>query len=287
MSTKTTFFEPKRVIYIVGAALVMAINIKTLVQSGGLLPGGATGLTLLIQRIVEMQCGFELPFTIINILLNAIPVFIGFKYIGKKFTLYSCLMMFLTGFFADLIPAYNLTNDTLLAAVFGGLFNGAAISIALSAEASAGGTDFIAIYLSEKKHVESWNLVLGINAVILTVAGLFFGWDKALYSIIFQYVSIQMIHVLFKRYQKETLFVVTQEPEKVCQIISDKSQHGATIINAEGAHNHSSIKIVYSVVAKDQYLGIVKAIREQVPDVFINTVDTESLTGRFFQKKAD
>lgn len=279
--------DSKRVLFITGAALLMAANIKTFIQAGGLLPGGANGLTLLIQRVAEVFFNIDLPFSYINILINAIPVFIGFKFIGKKFTFYSCVMIFLTGFFADLLPSYTITNDTLLISIFGGIINGAAISICLSVEATAGGTDFIAIYMSEKKQVDSWNLVLGINSVILISAGLLFGWDKALYSIIFQYASTQMIHLLFKHYQKETMFVVTSEPDKVSKIIYEKSHHGATIINCEGSHSHSESYIVYSVVAKDQYISVVKAIKEQVPDAFINTVDTESLTGAFFQKKAE
>ncbi len=279
--------DSKRVLFIASAAMLMAVNIKTFVQAGGLLPGGATGLTLLIQRTTELMFGIKLSYSIINILINSIPVFIGFKFIGKKFTIYSCLMIFLTGLFADLLPAYTITTDTLLVAIFGGILNGTAISICLSVEATSGGTDFVAIYMSEKKHVDSWNLVLGINAVILVTAGFLFGWDKALYSIIFQYASTQMIHQLFKHYQKETLFVVTTEPEKVSEIIYEKSHHGATLIKSEGAHQHTTSSIVYSVVAKDQHLSVVRAIKEQVPDAFINTVDTESLTGRFFQKKTE
>ena len=65
--------------------------------------------------------------------------------------------------------------------------------------ATTGGTDFIAIYLSDKKGVDSFNIVLGLNAVILAAAGILFGWDKALYSIIFQYASTQVLHVLYKK----------------------------------------------------------------------------------------
>ena len=279
--------DSKRILVILIAAILMAVNIKTFVQAGGLLPGGATGLTLLIQRSAKLFLDWDIPYSPINILLNAIPAFIGFKFIGKKFTIYSCLMIFLVGLFADLIPAYTITDDVLLVTIFGGLINGAAISICLSVEATSGGTDFIAIYLSEKKHVDSWNYVLGINAVILSVAGLLFGWDKALYSIIFQYASTQTIHLLFQHYQKETLFVVTQQPELVSEIIHNKSHHGATIIKAEGSYEHKETFIVYSVIGKDQYISIVSIIKQQVPDAFINTIDTESLTGRFFHKKTE
>ncbi|MBO7441766.1 MAG: YitT family protein [Paludibacteraceae bacterium] len=279
--------DTKRILVIIIAALLMAVNIKTFVQAGNLLPGGATGLTLLIQRTVKLFFDLDIPYSPINILLNAIPAFIGFKFIGKKFTIYSCLMIFLVGLFADLIPAYTITDDVLLVSIFGGIINGAAISICLSVEATSGGTDFIAIYMSEKKHMDSWNFVLGINAVILSVAGLLFGWDKALYSIIFQYASTQMIHLLFQHYQKETLLVVTKHPELVSEIIHAKSHHGATIIKAEGSYEHKETFIVYSVIGKDQYISIVSIIKQEDPDAFINTIDTESLTGRFFHKKTE
>jgi uncharacterized membrane-anchored protein YitT (DUF2179 family) len=279
--------DTKRILVIIIAALLMAVNIKTFVQAGNLLPGGATGLTLLIQRAVKLFFDLDIPYSPINILLNAIPAFIGFKFIGKKFTIYSCLMIFLVGLFADLIPAYTITDDVLLVSIFGGIINGAAISICLSVEATSGGTDFIAIYMSQKKHMDSWNFVLGINAVILSVAGLLFGWDKALYSIIFQYASTQTIHLLFQHYQKETLLVVTKHPELVSEIIHAKSHHGATIIKAEGSYEHKETFIVYSVIGKDQYISIVSIIKQEDPDAFINTIDTESLTGRFFHKKTE
>ena len=279
--------DTKRILVIILAALLMAVNIKTFVQAGNLLPGGATGLTLLIQRAVKLFFDLDIPYSPINILLNAIPAFIGFKFIGKKFTIYSCLMILLVGLFADLIHAYTITDDVLLVSIFGGIINGAAISICLSVEATSGGTDFIAIYMSEKKHMDSWNFVLGINAVILSVAGLLFGWDKALYSIIFQYASTQMIHLLFQHYQKETLLVVTKHPELVSEIIHAKSHHGATIIKAEGSYEHKETFIVYSVIGKDQYISIVSIIKQEDPDAFINTIDTESLTGRFFHKKTE
>ena len=156
--------EAKRYGCAVLAATIMALNIKTFVRAGGLFPGGFTGLTLLIQNIFQTFMGIAIPYTLINVLLNSIPVFIGLKFIGKKFTLYSCLMILLTGILTDLIPGYPITYDTLLISVFGGLINGAVISLCLFANATSGGTDFIAIYLSEKKGMDSWNLVLGLNA---------------------------------------------------------------------------------------------------------------------------
>lgn len=279
--------DGKRILVIILASVVMALNIKTFVRTGGLYPGGATGITVLLQQIGIRFFDIEIPYSVVNILLNAFPVYIGFRFIGKKFTLYSCLMILLTGFFTDLIPAIVITYDTLLISIFGGMINGLAISMCLSQDATSGGTDFIATYFSQKKGVDSWNMVLGINAVIILSAGLLFGWDKALYSLIFQYVSTQVIHILHKRYQQQTLFIVTNRAAEVCDAISRVSNHGATILEGEGSFAHSSRSLVYSVVSSAESGKVIKVVKETDPRAFVNLVKTEQISGRFYQKPTD
>ena len=262
----------------------MAINIKSFVRTGGLYPGGANGLTLLLQRICQLRFHIEIPYTLVNLLLNAFPVYLGFRYIGKKFTLYSLLMIMLTNVLTDLLPAVPITYDTLLISIFGGLINGACISLCLAMNATSGGTDFIAIYMSEKKGIDSWNMIFALNAVILVAAGLLFGWDKALYSIIFQFTSTQVLHMTYKRYQQQTLFVVTNRPDMVAEVISHLSHHGATVIDAEGSYEHKDRKIVYSVVASDESKSIIHAVKTADPNAFINVVKTQQVSGRFYQK---
>lgn len=274
----------KKILVICLASFLMALNIKSFVRTGGLYPGGATGLALLIQRAADMFLHITIPYTIVNILLNAIPVYIGFRFIGKKFTMYSCLMIVLTSVLTDIIPGYAITYDTLLISIFGGLINGFVIGLCLHMNATTGGTDFIAIYLSEKKEIDSWNVVLGINVVILAAAGVLFGWDKALYSIIFQYTSTQVVHILYRKYQHETLFIVTNKATEVYEVISKMSNHGATIMEGEGSYEHQERKIVYSVVSSAQSKSIIREVKKADPNAFVNAIKTEQIAGRFYQK---
>ena len=88
----------------------------------------------------------------INVILNAHSYLHRFPlYRGKKFTLYSCLCIVLTSVLTDLIPGIAITSDVLLISIFGGIINGFAISLCLLTGSTTGGTDFISIYLSEKK----------------------------------------------------------------------------------------------------------------------------------------
>lgn len=274
----------KRILILCVASFLMAVNIKTFVRTADLFPGGASGLTILFQRIGETYFNVMIPYTVVNLLLNAIPVYIGFRFIGKKFTLYSCLMIVLTSVLTDMIPAYVITYDILLLSVFGGIINGAVVSMCLLADATSGGTDFIAIFLSDKKGVDSFNVILGVNVVILSVAGLLFGWEKALYSIIFQYVSTQMLHMLYKKYQQATLFVVTNKAKEVCQVIFEISNHGATVMGSEGSFEGQEHQMVYSVVSSAESKKVVEAVKKTDPGAFINVVRTEQLQGKFYHK---
>lgn len=276
--------DSKTILVVCLASLLMALNINTFVQTGGLYPGGATGLTILIQRLAERFLDIRLSFAVVNFLLNMIPIYIGFRYIGKKFTLYSCLMIMLTGILTDLIPSYIITYDTLLISIFGGIINGFSISLCLRMDTTSGGTDFIAIYLSQKKGIDAWNVVLYFNVILLVVAGFTFGWDKALYSIIFQYTTTQVVHTLYKRYQKKTLFIVTDNPQKVCEVIYATSRHGATILRGEGSFHLKERSLVYSVVSSDESKKVVHAVREVDPHSFINTIKTQELKGLFYQR---
>ena len=151
--------------------------------------------------------------------------------------------------------------------------------------ATTGGTDFIAIYLSDKKGVDSFNIVLGLNAVILVAAGILFGWDKALYSIIFQYASTTVLHMLYKKFQQSTLLIVTNKPKEIADAIYAVSQHGATILDGEGSYEHCERQIVYSVVSAAQTKKIIHAVKEADPKAFINEVKTQKLSGRFYLPK--
>ena len=278
--------EGKRLLLIVIASVLMAINIKSFVRAGGLFPSGFNGITLLIQRSAEQFLNVALPFSIINFVLNAIPATICFFKIGKKFTIYSALSIVLTSILTDLLPSMPITYDVLLICIFGGLINGFAIGLCLKGRATSGGTDFIAIFLSERMNIDAWNYVLIDNAGVLVIAGLLFGWDKALYSIIFQFTSTQVVHLLNVRYQKATLFIVSKDSEEIFDKIK-VTHHGATMFSGTGLYKDQPRNIIYSVVAQDQVKKIVQETRAVDPEAFINVLKTEQVWGNFYRPPHD
>ncbi len=277
----------KRLLLVCTGALLFAFNMKSFVHSGGLLPGGIAGASTLLQQIFSSFFSLSIPYTPINLLLNAFPIFIGFRFIGKKFTLFSLLMIVLSSFLTDMIPVQPITYDPLLVSVFGGLLNGLSIGLCLWGNASSGGLDFIAIFLSQEKNMDAWNYTFALNAVMLLIAGLLFGLDQALYSIIFQFTSTQVVHVLYQKHRQHTLFIITNHPKEVFSTISAMTHHGATVFDGTGAYLEEPRSMVYSVVDSDEVKPVIKAVRQADSTAFVNVVRTDQMTGRFFQRKED
>ena len=269
---------------------LMAINIVTFVQSGDLFPGGFTGITLLLQDVFLRFWGIHLPYSLVVYAFNVVPVWIGLKFIGKKFTLLSVVMILISGLFTDLLTGVewlHVTSDILLCAVFGGILNAVAVVCCLFAESSSGGTDFIAIFISEKTGRSSWNLIFGFNCIVLFVAGLLVGWDKALYSIIFQFTSSQVTTVLYKKYSKITLLIITDKSDEVYEKIRELTNHGATVFEGRGEYSGKTHKMVYTVVSAAESGNLEKELRATDPDAFINVLESKDILGRFFRRQPD
>ena len=284
----------KRVALIVLGSFLMAFTVKTFIKAGGIVPAGFTGLTLLLQEVFSSNFNIKLPFSVLYYAFNIVPVIISFKFIGKKFTIFSLLVVILSGLFIDWmdwlppkIIGFIQIHDTLLSAVFGGLLYAFAGSITLHAGATSGGTDFIAIFISEKYRKDAWNYIFAGNCVILAVAGFLFSLDKALYSIIFQFTTTMALGTLYRAYQQRTLFIITNKPDEVYEVIHERTNHGATSIQGFGYYEKKQRVLIYSVVTASEVKDLIPAIKQIDFAAFINVLKTEQLNGRFFQRPKD
>lgn len=266
------------------AAAGMAFNINCFVNAVGLYPGGFNGIALLVQRAGDSFFHIAIAFSLISYPLNILALVLSYRSLGKRFLIYTILSVGLTGILTDMMPAFPLTDDVLLASIFGGIINGACISISMLAGGSTGGMDILANVYGHRLNKDPWNITLAANTLILLAAGLLFGWDKALYSIILQYASTQVIHLLYRKYQQATLFIISDQYEKIYQTILATTQHSATVLDGTGCYTNEEKKMIYSVVSSQQVKGLVRAIRKMDASAFINIVRTTQLDGRFIYK---
>ena len=266
-------------------SLIMAINIKSFVHTGGLYPGGFNGVTLLIQT------SFSAFFR------NIIAIFSDqsgtecdpgdLQFSGYRQTLYAqygsdhcghqCIHRYRSSY-ADHAghPADQCVwrSDQRCCDQF------------VSDRRDFNGRNgFHCCVFSGKKNRDVWNFILMGNATVLVLAGLLFGWDKALYSIIFQFTSTQMIHLLYQEHNKITLFIVTELPYEIYQEIMVTVHHSATEISATGMYSQEPKTMLYCVVSSTEAKIVTRKILEADPKALINVIKTETFKGRFHQTR--
>lgn len=286
-ATKKMHFGKKDIRYlffIILSALLYSFTMNSFIQSGNLFPGGFAGVSRLLSLVSEKYLHFPISFSIFYFGLNTAVTLFVFNKIGHKFITYSVLWYTLTSVFTSVISVPVITHEPLLIAVFGGLLNGIAIGIALRNNASSGGTDFLAIYMSMKTNQSSWNTMLIVNGVILMITGCLFGWNAALYSIIFQFVSTQVVNEMHSRFKLSNVQIVTNMPDEVCAAIFGIVRHGVTKFACEGGYTSEKHWLLMTTVNTYQLKEVTDVVKKVDPHAFIEIFAAEKIIGNYYQK---
>ncbi len=199
------------------------------------------------------------------------------------------LQVFLSSLFLRIIefkPVFN-SDDEILNAIFGGFIFGIGIVIALKGRASTGGTDFIALYISNKKNKSIWNYVFVFNIILLCVFGAIFNWSYAGYSILFQYVCTKTISTFHQRYVRVTLQITTSKPDEIVDEYIKNFRHGLSCIDAIGGYSKKKVTVIHTVVSSYEVPEIVDHLKQVDPYIIINMFRTEQFYGRFYQAPID
>lgn len=261
--------------------LSYSIGLKWFVYSANILPAGFTGLSVLSQRLVEKHFGILLPITIYNVAWNLGPALLSFKIVGKKFTVISFVVLFLFTFVADSIPTVTLAKEPLVSAIFGAILCGFGGSLWFRCGVSGGGTDFVAMSLSTKYHIQPFGYIMAFNICLILIQGIIYGWDYAFYSIIYQYVCTQTINASYRHYEARTIFIITTKPEEVSSSLIEKSGHSSTRFNGIGSFSKNEKYMLYTVVTQPEVRQVTQIIKKCDPEAFINIMKSNEVQGNF------
>ena len=180
------------------------------------------------------------------------------------------------------MPYISLFDDKILNVIFGGFLFGSSIVIALKGNASSGGTDFIALYVSNKSGKEIWNQVFIFNAIMLCIFGVIFGFEAAGYSILFQFMSTKTVSTFHTRYKRVMMQIFTKHKDDVMAVYCEKFHHGITALDGIGGYSKSPVSMLTAIVSSYEVDDVISALREVDPQIIINVSKSEKYIGRFY-----
>lgn len=266
------------------SSLVQTYVLQTFVKSANLLSSGFSGLSILIHRILALY-HINFPISLGLVLFNVPFAILCIKNVSFKFTVISTIQFMMTSFLLLICNFKPIFDDVILNCFIGGFVYGLSILIALGANGSTGGTDFIAMYVSNKIGKSIWSYVFCFNAFILIVFGFIAGFENAGYSIIFQFISTQTIERFYHRFDQVTLQITTYKPNEVAQKYIEKYRHGMTITKSYGAYSKKELFLCHSVVSSYEVSDMIKLIKEVDNKAIINVFKTMNFYGGFYREK--
>lgn len=284
---KTKIVDFKLLLIAIISAIIISFAIVNFTIPASLYPSGVSGISRLSSDLLLDYFNLNISYSIIYFSLNIIATIFVFKTIGKKFAIYSIIQFSLVALLTTFLKQFIYIEDLILQSIFGGILNGVGVGLALAYNFSTGGFDFLSVYFANKYKKDVWNYIFIANSIILLTSAFFYGWERALYSIIFQYSSTSIIKLLHQRYTFKTLTIITNSPDEVSNAVLNSIRHGITEINVTGYYSHDNKTMLYTVVNSFQYKEVVKIVMEVDPKAFINVQNTNAVYGNYYQKPLD
>lgn len=276
-----TLFHVKKFIIVIIGAFIFAFSMNYFLIPAGVYSSGFSGLSQLLSRLFSEYFKIHISVGIWLLLLNIPVTILGWRKVGKTFTLYSFISVIFSSLFLNLIPIKELSDDILLNAVFGGVIGAVGAGMTLRFGASTGGMDIIAVYLSRVVEGSVGRFTLILNSFIIISAGFLFGWEKSLYTLVGLFSSSKVIDILHTQAQKLTAMIVTKNSKDLKQAILTRLTRGATVVPAHGAYSDEGRDMLITVISRYELFELRKIIKEVDPKAFTNIVKTDSVIGLF------
>lgn len=269
------------IIYLTLGCAIMAIGTALFLLPNQLSTGGFTGIATIFYYL------FDFPMGTVILLLN-IPFFIlAFFKIGKKLVIKSIIGTSLLSLFIDIFERFpKLTNDKLLACIYGGIFIGLGLALVLKSNASTGGTDLITyIAKAYKPYVKTSNIIVIVDVIIIGLNVLFFKKvEIGLYSAISIYLMGKMIDIVFEGVNfTKMVYIISQEYTEIAKEIDKQLQRGSTGIYAKGMYTNTD-KLMLLCVGSRNEVAKMKQIATQIdPKAFIIISNAREIWGKGFK----
>ena len=271
----------KEIIEIVIGCLFMAAGTSLFLLPNQLSSGGFAGISTIIYYL------FNLPLGTTMLILNIPLIILTIIRVGKETAIKGIFGTIVLSTFIDILERFEpLTQDRLLACIYGGILVGVGTAIVLKANASTGGTDLLTyIIRSYKSHYRASNLIVIIDIAIVVLNVIFFREiEVGLYSAIAIYLSGKMIDAVFEGiYFTKTMFIVSNKYKEIAQEIGQKLDRGSTAIYAKGMYTKEKRMMLWCVASRGEVAKIKQIAQEIDPRAFIVISSAREAWGKGFK----
>ncbi len=258
----------------------LALGVVLFLVPNRISTGGTPGMAILLHFVVDLPIGG------LMVLINLPLLLIGWKALGRLFTIRTIGAILLTSVFIDLfaeiLNLQALSHNILLATLYGSIAVGMGVGLVLRGNASAGGSTIIARIVSSRSHIKPGQVIFGIDLlIVLATAVVFRSIEPALWSLIGIYVTSKCIDTILTGSPTEkVVHIATDKPDELAQQLLEQLGRNGTILTGTGLHRDEEKTLVFVTVEARRITLLRDIIRQTDPDAFMVVMDAAEMLGR-------
>ena len=269
------------VILFIGSILA-AFGLEEFIIPNHFIDGGVVGVAIVLNHLLPLS------FSAYIVILNLPFLYLGYRYIGKSFAFATFFSVSSLAYWTTVFrPLQNATQDLFLAAIFGGITIGIGVGLIIRYGGSLDGSEIVAIIWSKKSSFSVGEIIMFMNVFIFAGAGLVFGWDNAMYSVVTYFVAFKMIDITVEGLdESKGVMIVTDYPDEIADILMKRLGRGVTILYGEGGYTGAPKKILYSIITRLEIAKLKTIIFEKDEGAFVTIHEVHDVLGGRVKKRA-
>ena len=257
--------EAINILFITAGVLSAGMGLKGFLFSSHFIDGGVTGISMLLAKVTPLPLSIWLP------LVNLPFVALGYRHLGRAFAVRSVLAIGALAIVLAMMPFPDVTHDKLLTAVFGGVFLGAGIGLAVRGGAVLDGTEIAALLIGKRTPVlKVGDVILAFNVVLFLLAMRILGVEEALYSMLTYVAAARTLDFVLHGIEEFTaITIMSAAPQAIRMAILDEMERGVTVYKARGGMSGDEREILYCVVTRLEIGRVLRIVESFDASAFI------------------
>ncbi|ARJ51198.1 YitT family protein [Staphylococcus lutrae] len=265
-------------ILVVIGSFIFAVGVNAFVIAGDLGEGGVTGLAIVLYY------AFHWSPAIVNFVVNAILIAIGYKFLSKRSMYLTIVATVLISLFLSLTASWAVkTEDIIINAVFGGFSIGLGIGVIVLAGGTTAGTTILARIANKYLDVSTPYALLFFDLIVVVISLTVIPLDRALLTIISLYIGTKVMDFVIEGLNpKKAVTIISKSPDRIAKMIDEDIGRGITILNGRGYFSKQETDVLYAVISKTQLSRTKRMIRKIDSNAFVVVHDVRDVYGNGF-----
>ncbi len=271
---------PSFIMATIGATMAAAA-LEIFLVPNSIIDGGITGISIILNTI------FGGSLSLFILCLNIPFLIIGYKQLGKKFLIKASYSMLIFTLLLEVFENVNeVTDDIILAFIYGGLMLGVGVGLVIKAGGCLDGTETVAILISKKTNFSVGQVILFFNIIIYATAIFVFGPDRALYSLLTYFITFKLIDIVSEGMdQAKAVYIITDNTEKISDEIFKNLGRTVTILKGKGMVSQSEKVVLYTVITRLELPELREIVKNADVSSFVTVSDISEVIGTHIKKK--